>query len=171
MSKSVKRMEMPSGRWWEIEERPRWKHLRAIAGLPDRDEAGQASGDLAEGTLAVLTTGWGFEEPVSPAAVLNREPDDLAAALDGAGAVMERLFKVRKHLDALAMELFAGLMSGQAPAEFTDVHLMSRTGWTWEQLQETPADVVELMSVYLSVVDAIESGGSVGTEGDGDGGE
>ena len=163
-------MEMPSGRWWEIEERPRWKHLRAIAGLPDRDKAGGAGRDLAEETLAVLTTDWGFEEPVSPAAVLDREPDDLASALAEAGSVMERLFEVRKHRDALAMELFAGLMAGRVPEAFEEVHLMSRTGWTWEQLQETPADVVEMMSVYLSVVDAMESGGSVGAEGDGDGG-
>ena len=118
----------------------------------------------------MLTTGWGFEEPVSPASVLDREPDDLAAALAEAGSVMERLFEVRKHRDALAMELFAGLMAGRVPAAFEEVHLMSRTGWTWEQLQETPADVVEMMSVYLSVVDAMESGGSVGAEGDGDGG-
>ena len=163
-------MEMPSGRWWDMEERPRWKHLRAIAGLPDGDEAGGTDRDLAEETLAVLTTDWGFEEPVSPASVLDREPDDLASALAEAGSVMERLFEVRKHRDALAMELFAGLMAGRVPEAFEEVHLMSRTGWTWEQLQETPADVVEMMSVYLSVVDAMESGGSVGAEGDGDGG-
>ena len=56
------------------------------------------------------------------------------------------------------------------PEAFEEAHLMWRTGWTWQQLQKTPADVVELMSVYLSVVDAMESGGSVGAEGDGDGG-
>ena len=169
MSKTVKRIELPSGRWWEIEERPRWKHLRAMADRPDSDTAGQADGDLAEEMLALLTTGWGFEEPVCPASVRNREADDLAAALAEAGAVMERLFKVRKERDALTMELFAGLMAGRAPAAFDEAHLMSRTGWTWQELQDTPADVVELMSVYLSVVDAMESGGSVGVEGDGDG--
>ena len=68
-----------------------------MADRPDSDTAGQADGDLAEETLALLTTGCGFEEPVCPASVRNREADDLAAALAEAGAVMERLFKVRKE--------------------------------------------------------------------------
>ena len=170
MNRSVKRIELPSGRWWEVEERPRWKHLRAMADLPDSDAAGQANGDLADETLAVLTKAWGFEEPVCAASVGKREPDDVAAVLAEVGAVMERLLRARKDRDALAMELFAGLMEGRVPEAFEEAHLMWRTGWTWQQLQETPADVVELMSAYLSVVDAMESGGSVGVEGDGDGG-
>ena len=141
-----------------------------MADLPDSDAAGQANGDLADETLAVLTKAWGFEEPVCTASVGKREPDDVAAVLAEVGAVMERLLRARKDRDALAMELFAGLMESRVPEAFEEAHLMWRTGWTWQQLQETPADVVELMSAYLSVVDAMESGGSVGVEGDGDGG-
>ena len=172
MNRRVKRIELPSGRWWEIEKRPRWKHLRAMGGQSRRrSETGQADrGELADETLAVLTKAWGFEEPVCPASVRNREPDDVAAVLAEIGAVMERLLRARKDRDVLAMELFAGLMEGRVPEAFEEAHLMWRTGWTWQQLQETPADVVELMSAYLSVVDAMESGGSVGVEGDGDGG-
>ena len=171
MNRRVKRIELPSGRWWEIEKRPRWKHLRAMGAQRGAGAAGQADrGELADETLAVLTKAWGFEEPVCPASVRNREPDDVAAVLAEVGAVMERLLRARKDRDALAMELFAGLMEGRVPEAFEEAHLMWRTGWTWQQLQETPADVVELMSAYLSVVDAMESGGSVGVEGDGDGG-
>ena len=171
MNRRVKRIELPSGRWWEIEKRPRWKHLRAMAGQSGAGETGQADrGELADETLAVLTKAWGFEEPVCPASVRNREPDDVAAVLAEIGAVMERLLRARKDRDVLAMELFAGLMEGRVPEAFEEAHLMWRTGWTWQQLQETPADVVELMSVYLSVVDAMQSGGSVGVGGDGDGG-
>ena len=171
MNRSVKRIELPSGRWWEIEKRPRWKHLRAMGAQRGAGAAGQADrGELADETLAVLTKAWGFEEPVCAASVGKREPDDVAAVLAEIGAVMERLLRARKDRDALAMELFAGLMEGRVPEAFEEAHLMWRTGWTWQQLQETPADVVELMSAYLSVVDAMESGGSVGVEGDGDGG-
>ena len=170
MSKSVRRIELPSGRWWEVEERPRWRHLRAMAAQRGAGAAGQADrGELADETLAVLTTAWGFEDPVSAASVGKREPDDVAAVLAEVGAVMERLLRAREDRDALAMELFAGLMEGRAPEAFEEAHMMWRTGWTWQELQDTPADVVELMSVYLSVVDAMESGGSVDAEGNDDG--
>ena len=170
MSMDVKRIELPSGRWWEIEGRPRWKHLREMTRLRGGDTGGEESvGGLAEEALAVLTTAWGFEEPVCPESVRNREPGDLAAALAEAGAVMERLSRVRKERDALAVELFAGLVRGEESEAFEEARLMCRTGWTWDELQETPADVVEMMSVYLSVVEAMESGGSVGAKGGGDG--
>lgn len=175
MSSSVKRIELPSGRWWEIEGRPQWKHLREMSCAsrradPGGGKAGEGSlGELVEEALALLTTEWGFEEPVCPASVRNRELADVAAVLAEAEPVVTGMLRTRKERAALAMELFAGLMKGEAPAAFEEVHLMSRTGWTWEQLQETPADVVELMSVYLSVVEAMESGGTVGAEGNGDG--
>ncbi len=170
MSASVKRIELPSGRWWEIEKRPRWKHLRAVAclsrqaGRRDRDED-----DLANDTLAALTTAWGFEEPVCAAAMRNRAPDDLAAALAEALPAMERLLTARERRAAKSMALFEGLMRGRAPEDFEEVRLMSKTGWTWQELQDTPADVVELMSIYLSVVEAMETGGSVEAKEDADG--
>ena len=171
MSDTLKRVELPSGRWWEVEGRPRWRHLRELAARRGLGSPMQASySDLADVALVLLTTAWSFEEPVCPASVRNREPDDVAAVLTEVAEAMEHLVRTRRDKGALAMKLFAGLMQGRVPEAFEEVDLMSRTGWTWEQLQETPADVVELTSVYLSVVEAIETGGSVGAEVGGDGG-
>ena len=38
---------------------------------------------------------------------------------------------------------------------------MAATGWSWQTLQETPADVVQKMAVYLTVTQTIQSKGSL----------
>ena len=38
---------------------------------------------------------------------------------------------------------------------------MAVTGWTWSELQETPADVVEDLALYLAVKDTWEHGGEL----------
>lgn len=38
---------------------------------------------------------------------------------------------------------------------------MAATGWTWEELQQTPAEIVNLMSLYLAVRSTKESGGDL----------
>tara|TARA_Y100000310_G_scaffold50965_1_gene47020 strand:- start:165 stop:332 length:168 start_codon:yes stop_codon:yes gene_type:complete len=40
------------------------------------------------------------------------------------------------------------------PPEFSDVNLMMATGWTWHELEETPAEIVRLVSIHLVVKDA-----------------
>ena len=60
-----------------------------------------------------------------------------------------------------AERLFAALASGRVPAEFAEAHLMLETGWSWRELQDTPADVVERTWVYLAVRGAREGGGAL----------
>ena len=55
-----------------------------------------------------------------------------------------------------AEHLFAGLISGHLPEAFSEVHLMASTGWSWDTLQKTPADVVRRMVTYLAVNRAID---------------
>ena len=64
------------------------------------------------------------------------------------------------------------MMQGNIPEEFADTQIMSATGWTWQELQNTPADEVELMVTYLAVKNTREGGGNLNfgtrTEGIGD---
>ena len=43
------------------------------------------------------------------------------------------------------------------PVEFSDVSLMSATGWSWRELQETPAETVHLMSIYITIKNATDN--------------
>ena len=65
----------------------------------------------------------------------------------------------------LAEGLFEGLVAGRIPEEFADVHLMASTGWSYNELLRTPADVVERMATYLSVRAAYETGRRDGSRG------
>lgn len=147
----VVRVALPSGGWWELETRPRWKHVRLW------------SNDcvlLIEQALASLTVAWSFEDEVTSKTVSNRDEDDQIAILE----IFHR--EVVPRLEAasprrMAEELFAGLMKGQMPPQFDETHIMASTGWSWQTLQETPADVVQKMSVYLAVTRTMQNRGSL----------
>ena len=65
---------------------------------------------------------------------------------------------------ASAERLFAALAAlaaGSVPPEFAEAHLMLATGWSWRDLQETPADVVDRTWTYLAVRQTRQSGGAL----------
>ena len=147
----IKRIELPSGGWWKIVVRPRWKH---VAQWTDEGT------DLVERALASLTIAWSFEDEVSLETLAQRDPGDLVAVLEA----FRR--EVVPYLDegspqSMAEELFSGLVAGRIPPQFSEVHLMASTGWSWETLQETPADVVRMMTLYLAVRHVRDSGGTL----------
>ena len=47
------------------------------------------------------------------------------------------------------------MKEGSTPPEFHDSYLMDVTGWSYETLQETPADVVRRYEMYLIVKNAV----------------
>ena len=126
--------------------------------IPSDDEYGQ--GYLVERALVSLTTGWSFREEISAESLTQLDVEDVIAA-------MELLkWEVAPLLDGhtprpLAEDLFVGLARGSVPEQFAEPHIMALTGWSWETLQETPADVVELVAIYLAVKQAIDFGGIV----------
>ena len=61
----------------------------------------------------------------------------------------------------MAEKLYRGLNSGVLTDEFAEAHIMAATGWSWQELQNTPADVVEMMVTYLCVTQAISSGSTL----------
>jgi hypothetical protein len=148
------RVELPSGGWWDISVRPAWAHL---------SEWSDAGNDLVDRALVSLTAGWSFSEPVSVEAIAALDPEDLIAVLE---AFKRRAapYLATRSLRAEAEELFAALMSGQVPAAFVETHLMAATGWSWQRLQRTPADVVRRMATYLAVARAVEGGGALSFE-------
>ncbi len=148
------RVELPSGGWWDIFVRPTWAHL---SGWSD------AGTDLVDRALVSLTAGWSFSEPASVGAIAARDPEDLIAVLEAFKRCAAPYLAARS-LRAEAEELFAALMSGQVPAAFVETHLMAATGWSWQRLQETPADVVWRMATYLAVAQAVEGGGALSFE-------
>ncbi|MDA1349164.1 MAG: hypothetical protein O3A47_09945 [Chloroflexi bacterium] len=151
-SGTTRRIGLPSGGWWEIETRPRWRHAR---GWEAMDE-----GDLADRALAALTVGWSLDEEPTVEAVCALAADDLAAMLDFFLREVAP-FLERDGPKQAAERLFAGLARGAVPADFVEAHVMAATGWSWQTLQETPADVVRDMEIYLGVSRAFESGGSL----------
>ena len=105
---------------------------------------------LVERALAALTTGWSFPEGVSAKAIASRDARDLTVVLEAFQCeVAPRLGPSNPRREA--EHLFAGLLSGHLPEEFSEVHLMASTGWSWDALQQPPADVVRRMATYLAV--------------------
>lgn len=156
------RVALPSGGWWDVETRPTWGQTK--------EWAPWAAGvdDLPERVLAQLTLAWSFPEAVSVEALATRRPADVAAAMEAVERLVAPLSDARSTKDG-AEALFEGLVAGRVPEEFADAHLMASTGWSYDELQRTPADVVERMSTYLSVRAAHETGGVVEVEEAGDG--
>ena len=154
-SQTVVRISLPHGQWWEIETRPRWSHVRqwtlghVTSGAgPTKVRYGEQ--DLIERALVSLTTGWSFDEPVSLHSLARREAGDVVAAMklleDSVGALWNS-----RRVKALAEKLFGGLAIGRVPREFAEVHIMALTGWNWQTLQATPADIVDKMTTYMAV--------------------
>ncbi len=150
----VCRVELPSGGWWDIFVRPTWAHLSKWS---------DAGTDLVDRALLSLTAGWSFSEPASVEAIDSRDLEDLIAVLE-AFKRCAAPYLITRSLRAEAEELFAALMSGQVPAAFVETHLMAATGWSWQRLQKTPADVVRRMATYLAVARAVERGGALNFE-------
>ena len=107
-------------------------------------------GEIVERALVSLTPAWSFAEQVDVPSLSRRSPHDLVVALETfQGKVLSNLHDQGRR--AAAEGLFAGLISGGIPPQFADVHIMEATGWDWPTLQETPADVVQEMVLYLAV--------------------
>lgn len=151
---TVQRLRLPSGGWWDLETRPRWRHLSWLADDTDADP-GVSQACKA---LAALTEAWSFHEEVTPEAVASREPNDLVIALQALLEGPLREVVCPEPKDG-AEELFEALARGRVPPAFAEVHIMAATGWAWSVLQETPLDVVERMLAYLAVRQALDSGG------------
>ena len=56
------------------------------------------------------------------------------------------------------------MASKRVPPEYSDIQLMQLTGWSWDELQNTPIDVAQRTQVYLLVKHAKESGVEVDIE-------
>ena len=151
----VARVELPSGGWWEIRTRPLWRDVREWRGAVRSGEKAQA---LSERALVSLTTGWSFREEIGAESVGNRDAADLAAVLEVLCREVEPVEAVGRAAES-AEGLFVALAEGRVPSEFAEAHLMLATGWSWRELQETPADVVERAWVYAAVREVKRGGG------------
>ena len=153
----VARVRLPSGGWWDIRTRPLWKHVSEWRGAV---RAGEDERALLERALVSLTTGWSFSEEVGTESVGGRDADDLAAVLEVFCREVEPFESAGRSVE-FAERLFAALTDGRAPADFAEAHLMLATGWSWRELQETPADVVERTWTYVAVREVMRGGGII----------
>ncbi len=160
MRRTVRHIALPSGGWWELETRPRWKHVREFV-RPRCGTSGQLSQpDLIDRALVSLTTAWSFHEPVSVDSLEHRDTEDVVAVLK----VLEREVMPLWNGSSprlLAEDLLSGLVTGRVPDEFSEAHIMAVTGWSWAALMETPVDVVEKMAIYLAVRHVRDIGGAL----------
>ena len=146
---SSRRLTLPGGGWWALSLRPLWKDVRQWEG---GDEC------LVETAILQLTLDWGFDEPITVDALKARDPEDLACVVE---AIISAFGMPPEGKRDTAERLYRGLISGVLPEQFAEAHIMAATGWSWQELQNTPADVVEMMVTYLCVTQAISSGSSL----------
>ena len=164
MAPTVRRVDLPSGGWWDLVIRPRWKHVCPLL-LEARDPVDPAAADgahgcLVERALVSFTAAWSFGEPVTEGSLALRDQGDVVAVMEVFGREIVSGWAGGDR-QALAEELFEGLARGVIPAPFAESHVLALTGWTWAALQETPVDVVDRMAVYLAVRQARETGGTL----------
>lgn len=111
-----------------------------------------------------LTTAWSFSGDVNLESVAGRNEGDIEAVLEAVLKVVHgQLIRAlpESSLRVEAEDLFSDLVTGRVPSGFEEVHIMVITGWSWTVLQDTPADVVERMVMYLSVSRAREDEGAL----------
>ena len=156
-NEGVARVTLPSGGWWDIRARPLWRHVgewrRAVRG-------GANDAALLERALVSLTTAWSFPDEIGPESIASRDAEDLVAVLEAFCRHAARYAAAHEHASD-AERLFAALAAGRVPPDFADVHLMLATGWSWRELQETPADVVARAWTYLAVRETRDTGGEL----------
>ncbi len=151
------RVGLPSGGWWDVETRPRWRHLRGWM----RARTGPVAQErLADEVLVSLTRGWSFDLPVETASLERIDAGDLAAALGAVRLALADLWDLKEQRERTE-RLFTEMAAGRVPDEFEEARVMALTGWSWHTLQETPADAVEAMMAYLSVRSVREHGGAL----------
>ena len=129
--------------------RPLWKHVKLWKGGDER---------LVETAILQMTSDWCFDEPVTVDALRARDADDLACVIE---AIISTYGTSSEGKREVAQRLFRGLHSEVLPEDFAEVHIMAATGWSWQELQNTPVDVVEKMVTYLDVTRAVSSGSSL----------
>lgn len=149
---AVRRIALPSGGWWEISTRPLWKHVR------DWPHEGA---DLIDHALTSLTIAWSFSEEIGVGTIAGRDADDLIAVIEAFREDVAPHLLDARHRVELAQRLFACMVVGQIPREFEEAHIMAATGWSWQALQATPADVVQRVTIYLAVREARANQGSL----------
>lgn len=152
---AVRRIGVPSGGWWEVETRPLWRHVREW-----REGRSDCDGGLVDRVVMSLTTAWSFDLPVELESLALVDANDMAVVLE---VLVEQIAKFAGFVErkAMAEELFSGLAAGSVPEGFAEVHVMSVAGWSWGELQDTPADVVERMVIYEAVAETMSTGGTL----------
>ncbi len=150
-------VRLPSGGWWDIETRPRWRHQRAWMRSWREPRAQER---LADEVLVSLTNAWSFDLPIKTASLERIDSGDLVAAFKAVRQAMAELWDPNKHREQTE-RLFTEMAAGRVPDEFEEARVMALTGWSWHTLQETPADAVEAMMAYLSVRRVRENGGAL----------
>jgi hypothetical protein len=151
-AQSLRRLELPSGGWWVLDTRISHRVSSELFTLLKGNE----SAGLGR-VLSGMTVAWGFSDSPSAEAVMQREIGDIEAAM---AIIRDNLIPALRHWSSTeeAERVFEALVSGQVPCGYSDVALMESTGWSWQELQDTPEDVVRGMRMYLSVKSAVEQG-------------
>ena len=128
---TVKRLDLPSGGWWELETWPRWKHVREllvlfpVGGQPAGGPYDQSG--LVDRLLVSLTVAWSFGEPVSLTSLARRDTGDVSTAMELLKHEVAPNWEARSPKQ-LAEELYGSLATGRVPSEFAEAHVMALTG-------------------------------------------
>ncbi|HHZ63134.1 MAG TPA: hypothetical protein EYN53_10910 [Dehalococcoidia bacterium] len=107
--------------------------------------------------LSCMTVAWGFDDIPSVEAVTQRDFRDIEAA---AMVLRDELIPALRILETTdeAERVFGALVADRIPDDYRDEPLVADTGWSWQELQDTPEDVARRMRLYLSVRSVVERG-------------
>lgn len=56
------------------------------------------------------------------------------------------------------------MAKGRISPPFSEVHMMTVYGWTWDELMAIPIDVIERLTLYTNVRHVIDHGGELDFE-------
>lgn len=148
----VRSLELPSGGWWVLDTRVSHRLAREMSALLHGGDT-TAIGHV----LSCMTVAWGFDDIPSVEAVTQRDFRDIEAATM---VLRDELIPALRILETTdeAERVFGALVADRIPDDYRDEALMADTGWSWQQLQDTPEDVVRRMRLYLSVRSVVERG-------------
>ncbi len=83
----IKRIELPSGGWWEIETEPKWGDIKAV--LNEFRKSGDSAADVMDFVLIRFSTAWSFDdETINLETLAKRSLEDVVPVL---GEVMAKV--------------------------------------------------------------------------------
>ena len=145
---TIRRVQLPGGRWADIETRPTTGDVAAIQRLLAERP------DVEEAALALLIRAWSLDGEPCPDTFRALGAQHSRPILEFfANEVAPSLKPVDAYREA--GDLFAAMKRREPlPCGYEEARLVHETGWPWTVLKEQPWDLTQRLLVYRKVAEA-----------------